>query len=429
MARIPDVGNPWLDAGIVSFSTQIDPKTHKVSYATDKKYWREWFPADFITESFPGQFKNWFYSLIAMATVLENEAPFKTVLGFGTLVGEDGRPMHKSWGNAIEFNEGADKIGVDVMRWLYCLAEPSRNLLFGYKLADETRRRFHLILWNVYKFFVTYANLNKLKAQSSKLKATINLKLLDRWIVSRLNQLIKLATQELDNYNHHKAAEAIEAFVVNDLSLWYVRRSRESKENLSTLYQVLIELTKILAPFNPFISEEIFKNLTNEESVHLTAWPAYNEKEIDKKLEKQMQTVRDLCAIFHSRRKEQNIKVRIPVRKVAYKAWERLAPELENLIREEGNIYELKYQKSTSQDLLEIEADFSKSNLDEEAGEAREIIRKIQMERKKLRCSLNEWLEVTLPSWPLPFTEEIKRKTITKKLIKGNQFAVKIIKG
>ncbi|MBI4991426.1 class I tRNA ligase family protein, partial [Candidatus Gottesmanbacteria bacterium] len=157
VSRIDDVGNVWLDAGIVPFSTYVDQKSGKLSYVTDKNYWKEWFPADFITESFPGQFKNWFYSMIAMSTVLEYKNPYNTVLGYASMLGEDGRPMHKSWGNAIDFNTGAEKIGVDVMRWMFATHDPEQNLLFGYRKADETRRKFHLLLWNIYNFFVTYA--------------------------------------------------------------------------------------------------------------------------------------------------------------------------------------------------------------------------------------------------------------------------------
>ncbi|MBI1982450.1 MAG: class I tRNA ligase family protein, partial [Candidatus Levybacteria bacterium] len=147
VSRISDVGNPWLDAGIVPFSTMP----------------ADWFPADFITESFPGQFKNWFYSLIAMSTALKNANPFKTVLGFALVRDEKGEEMHKSKGNAVEFNEGADKIGVDVMRWMYVTQDPEQNLNFGYHVADETRRSFHLMLWNIYNFFVTYAIVDKWK--------------------------------------------------------------------------------------------------------------------------------------------------------------------------------------------------------------------------------------------------------------------------
>ncbi|MBI3745367.1 MAG: class I tRNA ligase family protein, partial [Chloroflexi bacterium] len=144
--RIPDVGNPWLDAGIVPFST--------LHFREDPDFWAQWFPADFITESFPGQFRNWFYAMLAMSTVLRREPPFRTIFGYATLFGEDGRAMHKSWGNAIEFDEAAERMGVDVMRWLYMSARPDDNILFGWHTADEARRRL-LVLWNVYAFFIT----------------------------------------------------------------------------------------------------------------------------------------------------------------------------------------------------------------------------------------------------------------------------------
>ncbi len=148
--RIRDVGNPWLDAGIVPFST--------LHFREDPDYWRQWFPADFITESFPGQFRNWFYSMLAMSTVLRREPPFKTIFGYALVFGEDGRPMHKSWGNAIDFDEAAERMGVDVMRWLFAKARPEENINFGWHAADEARREL-LVLWNVYAFFVTYARL------------------------------------------------------------------------------------------------------------------------------------------------------------------------------------------------------------------------------------------------------------------------------
>jgi len=133
VSRIADVGNPWLDAGIVAFST--------LQYRHNRDYWARWFPADLITESFPGQFRNWFYSLLAMSTIMERKAPFRTVQTYATLYAEDGRPMHKSWGNAIWFDDAAETMGVDVMRWMYCAHRPESNLIFGYHGADETRRR------------------------------------------------------------------------------------------------------------------------------------------------------------------------------------------------------------------------------------------------------------------------------------------------
>ncbi|MBA2299746.1 MAG: class I tRNA ligase family protein, partial [Chloroflexi bacterium] len=139
--RIKDVGNPWLDAGIVPFST--------LHYREDPDFWAKWFPADFITESFPGQFRNWFYSMLAMSTVLRREEPFKTIFGYALVFGEDGRAMHKSWGNAIDFDEAAERMGVDVMRWMFAKARPEENIPFGWHAADEARREL-LILWNVY---------------------------------------------------------------------------------------------------------------------------------------------------------------------------------------------------------------------------------------------------------------------------------------
>jgi isoleucyl-tRNA synthetase len=133
-SRIADVGNPWLDAGIVAFP----PCAIAPTASTGSK----WFPADLITESFPGQFRNWFYSMLAMSTIMERRAPFRTVQTYATLFAEDGRAMHKSWGNSIEFNDAADTMGVDVMRWMYCAHKPENNLLFGYHRADEIRRRF-----------------------------------------------------------------------------------------------------------------------------------------------------------------------------------------------------------------------------------------------------------------------------------------------
>ena len=151
VARIKDVGNPWLDAGIVPYST--------LKYATDRDYWREWFPANFITESFPGQFRNWFYSMIAQSAALENTRPFETVLGYALLRDIEGREMHKSWGNDIPFDQAADGYGADLMRWLFCQHNPETNLNFGYSLLDAVKGRL-LILWNTYSFFVRYATID-----------------------------------------------------------------------------------------------------------------------------------------------------------------------------------------------------------------------------------------------------------------------------
>src|SRR4030043_338282 len=331
--RVPDVGNPWLDAGIVPFSTIAKENSGIPLYWEDRNKWMEWYPSEFITESFPGQFKNWFYSLIAMSTVLENSKPIKTVLGFATLLSEDGKPMHKSAGNMIEFNEGADKMGVDVMRWMYVRQNPSENLLFGYKVADQTRRRFHLKLWNVYNFFVTYANLDGWSPMKNS-KKSVNKNILDKWILVKLDSLIKNVRVGLDNYDAYSASLDVDKFV-DDLSNWYTRRSRsrvgpasDSEEDrdsfYNTCYFVLVNLSKILAPFTPFITEEIYRNLTKEDSIHLTDWPISKDKmekdELD--LLDQIQKIRDIIEKIHAKRKSEGIPVRQPLRIVTFETIE-----------------------------------------------------------------------------------------------------------
>jgi isoleucyl-tRNA synthetase len=430
LSRIDDVGNVWLDAGIVGFSTYVDPKTKKLSYTTNKEYWQEWFPADFITESFPGQFKNWFYSMIAMSTVLEKRNSFKLVLGYGSMVGEDGRPMHKSWGNMIEFTEGADKIGVDVMRWMFATHNPEQNLLFGYKKADETRRRFHLMLWNIYNFFVTYAQIDQYKIADAKNQKPENV--LDRWVLSRLNNTIEIATKSLESFDAQKASLEIETFV-NDLSLWFVRRSRDrigpsaedekDKNNCyNTLYVVLVTLTKLLAPFTPFIAEEIYTNLTGEESVHLVDWPVADKKLIDQKLEAETIKARQIVESVHALRKQAEIKVRIPIREMTYSGPEALSDEVLAVIKSEVNVYNLLFDKKM--DTYLVQAKTSDDNLDINFGLARDIVRKIQEERKNLGTKPDEKVKITLPFWPKEHEDYIKRKALISSISEAEKFSV-----
>jgi isoleucyl-tRNA synthetase len=427
VSRLDDVGNVWLDAGIVPFSTYVDPETKALSYTTDKTYWKKWFPIDFITESFPGQFKNWFYSMIAMATVLEKTNPFKTVLGYASMLGEDGRPMHKSWGNAIEFNEGADKIGVDVMRWMFATHNPTENLLFGYKKADETRRKFHLMLWNIYNFFVSYANIDEFKIAKSK---SVSKNILDVWILKKLEILMDTVTQSLENYDSFTAATQIEIFV-SDLSTWYVRRSRDrigpTVDNspdkdacYQTLYNVLVILSQILAPFTPFLSEEIYCNLTQKESVHLSEWPMVDQrsKVKDQKLMQEMEFVRKVCEAGHAKRKELGIKVRQPLKKFKVQNSKfKVEDELVKIIKDELNVKDVEVIEGEG----ELEVSFDTQMTDEllAEGKARELIRQIQQKRKELGCGLTEKILVSLPSWPKDFESYIKRETLTKEISLG----------
>ncbi len=420
--RVPDVGNPWLDAGIVSFSTICKDNKGAPLYIIDKSQWAEWFPADFITESFPGQFKNWFYSLIAMSTVLEKREPFKTVLGFATLLAEDGRPMHKSWGNAIEFNEAAEKIGVDVMRWMYLRQNPSENLLFGYKLADEVRRKFYLKIWNIYNFFVTYANLEDWKptSKNNQDKLIRIEKVLDSWILSRFSEVKKEVTNLLDSYNAYGACMILEAFV-DDFSNWYIRRSRkrEDKNNLfGILYYLLVNLSRVLAPFTPFISDAIYRNLTKEDSVHLSDWPVEDLK-VDEALITRMTRLRKIVEIIHSQRKRKNIPVRQPLLGVEVVAsFPKPESELVELLKDEVNVHNLKWSIGKT---LKVKLNTKITPRLKEEARVRELIRKIQLERKKIGIGLTDKIYVFSPWVPADplFIKKILRSTLAKSIKKG----------
>jgi isoleucyl-tRNA synthetase len=360
--RIPEVGNPWLDAGIVGMST--------LSYNSDREFWAEWFPADFISESFPGQFRNWFYSLIAMSTILERRAPFRHVFTYGTLLAEDGRPMHKSWGNSIEFNEAADHMGVDVMRWLYCNHKPERDLKFGYHRADEVRRQFLLPLWNVYSFFVTYANIDGWKPDAETQTAY---SMLDRWILSRLNEVIEEVTARLEMFEPDTAANSVNLFL-DDLSNWYLRRSRRrfwvkagESENTdadkhaaySTLYEVLVTLSKVLAPFVPFVSEVLYQNLVRSvdpeapESVHHCAWPKGLEGFADRDLVMEMSLITRLVSLGHAARNKANRKLRQPLAEAAFFVGSKREAEIvlrySDLVRDELNVKEIRLLDAVSE--------------------------------------------------------------------------------
>ena len=424
--RIEAVGNPWLDAGIVPYSTMMENNQGEPLYLKDKSKWKEWFPADFITESFPGQFKNWFYAMIAMSSVLENTLPFKRVLGYGTMVGEDGRPMHKSWGNAVEFNEGADKIGVDVMRWMFARQNPADNMLFGYKKADEVRRQFYLMLWNTYKFFVEYANLDGYTVDFGR--NTLK-HILDRWIVSRFNHLVLSVEKFMREYDAKNAALEIEKFL-SDLSTWFIRRSRDriwlnsedenDKQNFyQNLHYILVNLSIILSPFIPFISETIYTNLTDKESVHLSSWPKVDRKNINALLEEEMLLVRKVVEAGHAVRKIKNVKVRIPlarieieiesdVSKVSDKAWDVVLKELnaKNIRVNKGVQYPKKEVKVSEEEL-------------QKEGELRELIRAIQTKRKELGTQPTDSVSITLPPEFKDKHDYVKKKVLAKEIKTG----------
>jgi isoleucyl-tRNA synthetase len=434
ISRVPDVGNPWLDAGIVPFSTIVDPRTKKLSYTSDKKYWRQWYPADFITESFPGQFKNWFYALIAMSTVMEDKEPYKTVLGFATVHDEKGEEMHKSKDNMIVFDDAAEEIGVDVMRWVYIRQNPVLNLNFGYHLASEIRRKI-LTLWNVYSFFATYASIDKWDPQKNKKIEFKNLSLLDKWILSKLYQLIDFSTKELEEFRAYNLMNQIEKFI-DDLSVWYVRRSRrrfwKSKNDqdknaaYQTLYEVLANLSCLLAPVIPHISEAIYQNLgRSEESIHLTSWPKSRKNYIDNKLEKEMFVVRQVVELAHAARAESGIKVRQPLARCNVKTEMITRKELQDLIQDEINVKNLIIKKGKK---LEVNLETKITPSLQKEGLARELIRQIQQMRKEADFNVEDRIETYCQATDKKLNQaieffadhkdySIKKETLSTKLV------------
>ena len=419
--RILDVGNPWLDAGIVPFST--------MKYFSDKKFWQKWFPADFICESLPGQFKNWFYSLLVMSQLMEDTIPFRTVFGFATVVDEKGEEMHKSKGNAIWFDEAVEKVGAEVMRWMYAKQNPIYNLRFGYNTLEETKRKI-LFLWNSFSFFETYVS-KKEFPKTAELSESKNI--LDKWITSKLNNLIGKVTKSLDNYNPAKASSLIEKFFINDLSLWYIRRSRkrfqkpkneeEKKEATLTLYFILLNLVKIIAPMMPFLAEEIYLNLKGgnmPKSIHLWDWPKKNKEKIISNLEEKMKWIRSIVTLALSQRKHLEIKVRQPLKRLTIKNKKlQIGEELLNLIKEEVNVKEIVFDPKIKK---EIELDTTITPELKEEGMVREITRQIQEMRKKasfkprhrvlIRYSGNKKLNEILQRNKKFIIEETKAKDI-----------------
>ncbi|MFW6158698.1 MAG: isoleucine--tRNA ligase [Planctomycetota bacterium] len=318
--RIKDVGNPWLDAGIVAYST--------VGYNTDREYWSQWIPADLVTECFPGQFRNWFYAMLAMSTMMEHIPPFKTLLGHALVRDEHGEEMHKSAGNAIWFDDAAEKMGVDVMRWIFCRHNPVNNLNFGYGVGREIERKVFNTLWNVYAFLANYARLDGFDptAQPVPLDERQDL---DRWLLSNLQLLVRAAREGFESYLMYGFVERAERFI-DDLSNWYVRRSRRrfwrsheesDRDKLAayqTLYTALVTLCKLIAPVCPFVAERIYQNLVRAtedapESVHLCSYPEADESLIDAELSAQMDAVKDVVSAALGARQAEGLRVRQPL--------------------------------------------------------------------------------------------------------------------
>ncbi|HEY3115492.1 MAG TPA: class I tRNA ligase family protein, partial [Chloroflexota bacterium] len=331
LERITEVGDCWLDAGIVPFSTPGDG-----GYLHDPDEWAKWYPAAWVSEM-REQVRLWFYSMLFMSVALKDRSPYRAVLSYEKLMDEQGRPMHKSLGNAIWFDEAANRMGADVMRWLYAGQNLQRNLLFGYGPAEEVRRHI-LTLWNVYSFFITYADtagwqpplpLGEGWGEGAPPDAHgVRRTKMDNWILGRLDDLVNLVNARLEAYDSADAVEAMDSFV-EDLSNWYLRRGRrrfaldaaldDRNAAFATLHECLTTLVRLMAPFMPFLAEQMYQNLVRscdpnaEESVHLTPFPRVEHSRFDPNLDQEIELGRAIVALGRAARSEAKIPIRQPL--------------------------------------------------------------------------------------------------------------------
>ncbi len=355
MTRVTEVIDCWFDSGCMPFAQWHYP-------FENEEIFKQNFPADFISEAID-QTRGWFYTLMAISTLLFDKSPYKNVIVLGHVQDKDGKKMSKHTGNVVDPWTILDKQGADAVRWyFYTNSSPWLPNRFYEEAVNEGQRKFMGTLWNTYAFFVLYANIDNFDPNKYTLEYD-KLPPMDKWILSKLNSLVKFIDDGLENYKLTETSRAMSEFV-DELSNWYVRRSRErfwgkdmpqDKVNAyMTLYTVLVTLTKLSAPFTPFIAESIYQNLVckvskNEpESVHLCDFPKYDEKLIDKKLEENMDTVLSIVVAGRSGRNTANIKNRQPIGNMFVKSNNTLDGMFIDIIKEELNIKNVEFKDDVS---------------------------------------------------------------------------------
>lgn len=421
-SRVPEVLDSWIEAGSASFAERHFPFAKEEDLGS-------FFPPDFIVE-YTGQIRAWFYVLHVIGAALYESPSFKDVLVTGVVLGTDGRKMSKNYGNYPDPKKLMQEYGGDALR-LYLMGSP---VMKGedMKISEEAYRSevkgMLLTLWNVYNFFVTFANAHNFDRSN----LTKSVDPLDSYIKSRLNQTNSAVTASYKEYNTESVVTQMKKFV-DDLSNWYVRRIRDrvsvsntDKDDvnscLSTLYTVLVEFAKISAPMTPFVSEQIFKNLTGKLSVHLEDWP--EAEEFDLKLIQEMEKGRELVSAILSLRKEKSIGVRWPLIEVNYDGFA-LDSSVLKIVCEEVNAHKITLGKEV--DTLSVNPDdFVETNVDHDLGSARDLIRSIQEQRKLLETSISELVDVVAPNWPSAHTDLIKSKALIRNLTVGEFLVTKV---
>ncbi len=348
MTRIPDVLDCWFDSGSMPFAQYHYPFENKELFDSQ-------FPADFICEGID-QTRGWFYTLMVISTFVKGCAPFKNVLVNDLLLDSDGKKMSKSRGNIVEPFTTIEEHGADAVRYYLPYVSPVWTpLKFDIQGIKEVHSKFLNPYKNTYTFFSMYANLDNINIEECNVKYS-ELETIDKWLLSKYNNLVKNVVNEFNEYDLNKVVRLITTFISDDLSNWYIRRNRErfwgseltvsKKAVYKTTYDVLVGLTKLLAPVTPYITEEIYRKLTKEESVHLATYPVCNEDLIDNKIENKMDLVRDIISIGRMVREKTKIKVRQPLSECLLDGSnESVIKDLTDLIKEELNVKEIVFTK------------------------------------------------------------------------------------
>ncbi|MFC1622997.1 class I tRNA ligase family protein [Patescibacteria group bacterium] len=430
MKRIPDVLDTWFDSGSMPYAQKHYPFENKEKFENT-------FPAEFIAEGVD-QTRAWFYYLHVIGSAVKERPAFKNVIVNGIVLAEDGKKMAKKLKNYPDPMEMFEKYGADAVRY-YLMSSPvvaAQNLNFSEKEVSEVVRGMLRMLWNSYSFFVMYANIDKFEATDDfDPKSPENL--LDKWIISELHTLIRDFNGHMENYELHKASRLLPKYV-DQLSNWYIRRSRrrfwkseddgDKNDAYQTLHYVLVELSKVMAPFMPFVSDEIFKNLTGKESVHLEDFPMHNEKMIDGEVNDKMQLTRDIINTGLQLRAKSQLKVRQPLSELLVTS-DGLDEELMEIIKEEVNVKKVAVSGDIKEgDSIDVDED-SNVGLNTEITEdlrleglAREVVRNIQQMRKEAGFEVDNRIEVGFETDSAVFEkfgDLIFKETLADKNIEG----------
>ncbi len=411
--RTPEVLDSWIEAGSASFAERHYP------FEKDQRL-EDFYPPDFIAE-YTGQIRAWFYVLHVIGAAIYGTQAFKNVVVTGVILGTDGRKMSKNFKNYPDPKEMLEKYGGDALR-LYLIGSPvmkGEDILISEVAYKDQVRNILLMVWNTYKYFVLNANQSNFEYREQSIDSGTHL--LDTWMRARLSRGVEIVTTSLEGYDTVAVVAEYHA-LIQDISTWYIRRSRERSTDsifLTVLYECLVTISKLMAPVAPFISEEIFKNLTGKESVHLEDWPLVEKSEDQEDLLKQMSAVRSLIEKAHAVRKEKGIAIKQPLASVQFtvtKESVKFPSTFDGIIQEELNVKSVSYTEGAEESVM---FDFNLTQELKDEGEARVIIRKIQAERKVLGTARDEYVNVSLPAWPVSWEEEIKRKTFVKYLTNG----------